>query len=111
MKSFENAHIEIQQAQIARDGGNEGRARVLARRAAGLAVRDYLLLKYQISLPGSLFDHLAGQRSRDLLPPQLAESLNRLCLKVNEQFQLPAGVDLIADANAVVSLLEANLEE
>ena len=111
MKPLTSAWTELQHAHEARASGFEGRARVCARRAAGLAIREYLIEKHNISQSVSLFDLIVDQTVRDLLPPQLLESLDRLSLRVNEQFQLPAGVDLISDAKLVITLLEAKLED
>ena len=36
-------HIEFERAASARRKGNEGQARVCARRAAGIAIREYLI--------------------------------------------------------------------
>lgn len=111
MKPFEDAWNELQHASEARTSGFEGRARVCARRSAGLGVREYLIEKYNIFPSNSLFNLLVDQNIRDLLPQQIIDSLDQLSLRVNEQFQLPAGVDLISEAKIVISLLEANLED
>ncbi len=111
MKPFENAWNELQHAREARAAGFEGRARVCARRSAGFAIREYLIKKHKIFPSISLFNLLVDQSVRDILPPQVIVSLDRLFLKVNEQFQLPGGVDLISDAKLVISLLEAKLED
>ncbi len=111
MRTIDNAWIELQHACEARAAGFEGRARVCARRAAGMAIKEYLTEKNNNVRSDSLFNLIVDQAARDLLPPQLFESLDRLSLKVNEQFQLPAGVDLISEAKLVVTLLEAKLED
>ena len=111
MKPFEDAWNELQHASDTRTSGFEGRARVCARRSAGLAVREYVIVKHKIFPSNSLFNLLVDQSIRGLLPQQLIDSLDRLSLRVNEQFQLPAGVDLISEAKLVISLLEANLED
>lgn len=111
MRSIENAWIELQHAREARTSGFEGRSRVCARRAAGLAIKEYLIQKHNIFLSSSLFDLITDQSLREHLPPQLSDPLDRLSLKVNEEFQLPAGVDLLSDAKLVITLLETKLEE
>jgi hypothetical protein len=111
VRTIENAWIELQHALEARASGLEGRARVCSRRAAGLAIKEFLIEKYNNYHSNSLFDLIVDQTIRDFLPPQLFDSLDRLSLKVNEQFQLPTGVDLISDAKLVITLLEAKLED
>jgi len=76
-----------------------------------MAIREYLIEEYNIFRSDSLFNLLVDQSVRDLLPPQLIDSLDRLSLKVNEQFQLPPDVDLISEAKIVISLLESKLED
>lgn len=108
---MENAWTELQHAREARASGFEGRARVCARRAAGLAIREYLIQNPKSFRSISLFDLIADKTVRDLLPPKIFDPLQRLSLRVNEQFQLPAGVDLISDAKLVITLLETKLED
>ena len=105
------AEIELNKARAARQKGNEGMSRVLSRRAAGLAIRDYLdfsdfdrgflSLNMLIKLP----------EIRKHLPVSTHEALNRLCTRVEMNYQLPTGFDLILDAQFVIEQLsESNGE-
>ena len=96
---------EFQMAEAARARGNEGQARVCARRAAGVAIREYMtrhgiqvvspsaveLLKTLVDLP----DVSAVARS----------SAAYLTLRVDEGFKLPPGVDLIREAHLLCEQL------
>lgn len=88
---------EIANAQAARQAGNEGKARVCARRAAGLVAAEYLH-RNQLPLSGpSAYDHLRRLQSLPGLPIQTAEIVERLLLRVSKDFNLPVQADLIED--------------
>ncbi len=97
-------------AQAARAVGNEGRARVCARRAAGLAARDFL--NRQSITPGrpaqgnprnsSAYETLQTLAAFPGLAPHLRQAALHLTMRVSGEFQLPAGIDLIAEANQLI---------
>ncbi len=89
---------ELQQAEAAREAGNEGMARVCARRAAGIAAGEYLC-RHGLSLA----DPSAYVRLKFLLqlpqtPPAVQEVLNHFLMRVNLDRSLPIPADLIAEA-------------
>jgi len=89
---------EFEKADEARRRGNEGQARVCARRAAGIAIREYL--RRQGIRPPSLsaYDLLNLVKSDAQLSPALKLIAEHLTLRVNEEFRLPVNADLIAEA-------------
>ena len=90
--------VEFDRAEGARAKGNEGQARVCARRAAGIAVREYLDRK-GIPAPGSSAVDLLNLLKEDpLLSPDLKRIVDHLTLRVTEEFKLPVDVDLVAEA-------------
>jgi len=89
---------EITRAQQARQRGNEGQARVCARRAAGIAVREHLKRKGTPSSNPSAIDLLNLIKDDPILSPELKLIASHLTLRVNEEFKLPVKVDLIAEA-------------
>lgn len=93
-----NYKTEIDQAKNARALGNEGMARVCARRAAGIVIGEYLLLQGISSPSASAYDRLRILAGLSDLPEDLQESTRRLLLRVNTNHQLPAEADLISDA-------------
>ena len=96
---------EIQNAYKARQDGNEGRARVCARRAAGLVAEQYLH-KRQIPVSGpSAYDHLRCLQSVPDLPHQAVEISERLLLRVTKDFKLAVQADLIDDALELSNIL------
>ena len=95
MSRFEE---EIQQAETARRNGNEGMARVCARRAAGVIAASYLKQRGILTADCAAYDCL-----RELLTlPDLAEDVRERTTHfvecVNTEYQLPSQADLITDA-------------
>jgi hypothetical protein len=89
---------ELERAEQARARGNEGQARVCARRAAGIATREYLT-RQGIRPPSvSAYDLLNQLKSDPRLSPDLRTIAEHLTLRVNEEFKLPVEADLIAEA-------------
>lgn len=95
-----NADIaaELERAEQARARGNEGQARVCARRAAGIAIREYLQRKGPASSSPSAMDLLNLIKDDPNLSPDLKRIADHLTLRVNEEFRLPIQADLIAEA-------------
>ena len=89
---------EFEKAGQARARGNEGQARVCARRAAGIAVREYFLRRGQHIRTPSAYDLLNFLVEDPTLPDELRRSAQYLTLRVNEEFKLPVDVDLISEA-------------
>ena len=89
---------ELARAETARASGNEGQARVCARRAAGIVVREYIarhnlrpagssaydLLRYMVSLPG--------------LAPVVYPVVEHFLVRITTDHTLPIQADLIEDA-------------
>lgn len=98
-----NAELEL--AEQARRRGNEGRARVCARRAAGIAARVYLDGHGRRSRSSSAYEVLRLLADDLGLPPDLRQAAEYLTLRVNEEFKLPVNVDLIAEARKLCEKL------
>ena len=95
---LEKIEKEFQLAEQARAKGNEGQARVCARRAAGIAVRDYLTRKGTPPRSASAYDLLNLIKNDSILPPDLKLVADHLTLRVTEEFKLPVDIDLVAEA-------------
>ena len=89
---------ELERAERARARGNEGQARVCARRAAGIAAREYLARRGENVRTPSAYDLLNVLKDDPHLPPDLKLVAEHLTLRVNEEFKLPVDVDLIVEA-------------
>jgi hypothetical protein len=106
--------IEMEMADTARNAGNEGRARVCARRAAGLAARDFLSL-HLVNPDERVQDRSRSNSAIGALQslaafPGLATDLKRaavnLTMRVTPDFQLPDGIDLIDEAHKLIGGLK-----
>src|SRR5688572_28040851 len=90
--------IEFDRAVQTRARGNERQARVCARRAAGIAIREYLT-RQRIRLPSSSGYNLVHLIKDDPhLSPDLKQIAEHLTLRVTEEFKLPVDADLVAKA-------------
>jgi len=99
---------EFERAVQARAKNNEGQARVCARRAAGIAIREYLT-RHGTHIPStSAYDLLNLIKEDTLLSPDLKMVADHLTLRVTEEFKLPVEADLIAEARLLCDWLLNN---
>lgn len=89
---------EFNKAAQARGRGNEGQARVCARRAAGIAIREYLTRRGIRPPSASAYDLLNLIKDDALLSPDLKLIADHLTVRVTEEFKLPVDVDLVEEA-------------
>ena len=89
---------EFERAEQARARGNEGQARVCARRAAGIAIREYLTRQGVRPPSVSAYDLLNFLKEDPHLPADLKLIADHLSLRVTEEFKLPIQADLVAEA-------------
>jgi len=88
---------ELDQAVAARASGNEGMARVCARRAAGIVISEYLQ-RHGYPNPGpSAYDRLTLFNTLPDVDDQLKEITSHFLLKVTIDHDLPINVDLISE--------------
>lgn len=91
------ASSELSQAVAARNNGNEGMARVCARRAAGLIIGEFLQRR-QINSPGpSAYDRLRLLLDLPDVSMQARIIAQHLVKRVNQDFNLPVEADLIEE--------------
>jgi len=96
---------ELEAAEQARAQGNEGKARVCARRAGGMAASQYLYRGGIIPPGRGAYDHLRFLQTQPNLSSSIQDAIEHLLLRVNEDFQLPPGIDLIHDARFLIETL------
>ena len=94
----EKIKVEFERAETARAKSNEGQARVCARRAAGIAIREYYARRGQSVRTPSAYDLLQLIADETQLSPELKQSAVYLTLRVTEEFKLPVDVDLVDEA-------------
>lgn len=89
---------EFERAEAARARGNEGQTRVCARRAAGIAIREYYARRGQAVRTPSAYDFLQLLAEEPHLSPDLKQAAYYLTLRVTEEFKLPVDVDLLTES-------------
>jgi len=100
---------ELDAARAARAAGNEGRARVHARRAAGIAARMYQAVYFPSGPRLNGFRHLQ-HIARDInLPEDIRNAAARLTARVKPDHTLPHDEDPLKDAALLVQELLARL--
>jgi HEPN domain-containing protein len=96
---------EFEMAENARARGNEGQARVCARRAAGIALRETFRRRGMAARSSSAYDLLGEFMGLDETPADLREIAGYLTLRVTEEFKLPLEVDLVEEARTLCERL------
>jgi hypothetical protein len=96
---------ELQHAEQARAGGNEGMARVCARRAAGMAIGEYFRLQGLTSPGPSAYDRLRYLLGLPAVPQNVRRAAENLITRINVEGMLPVEADLIADARKIAEEL------
>ena len=89
---------ELQSAQNARSAGNEGQARVCARRAAGIVAGEYLDRLGIRTNSSSAYDMLVQLQAIKLDDLAISRVVSELLMQVDIDHKLPEDVDLITDA-------------
>jgi hypothetical protein len=88
---------ELNRATAARTAGNEGMARVCARRAAGIVTGVYLDRR-GLGSTNSAYDHLSLLSSLPDISDEVKEVSQHFLVRITPDHLLPMNVDLIAEA-------------
>jgi hypothetical protein len=102
MELIPEIQTELEKAQAAHSAGNEGRARVCARRAAGIAARRFLTRHGVLIGNGSAYQALQVLTTFPGLAPGLKQAAVYLTLRVSTEFTLPGDIDLISEARILI---------
>jgi len=102
---------ELTRAKKARQEGYEGRARVYARRAAGVAIREFLALRGISAPAASAYELLVYLLEASDISDNVRKAAQHLTMQVSKDFDLPAEVDLVDEARRLAQALEAELKE
>ena len=98
---------ELAQAHKARAMGNEGQARVCARRAAGIAIRGWYRHRLGSGWQGDALKQLQRLQTDVLEPENVRAAARRLTTVVDVDHRLPFGDDPIEDARNIVAFMSA----
>ena len=93
---------ELAQARKAREAGNEGQARVCARRAAGIAIREWYKRRIGSGWSGDALKQLQRLQEDRLVPEAIRAAARRLTTKVDLDHKLPFEDDPIEDARRII---------
>jgi hypothetical protein len=96
---------EVKGAFMARSDGNEGMARVCARRAAGIIIGEYLNQHGYTGVSNGAYDRLSLFTNLNEVDEKYKEVAKHFLMRVNPDHNLPMKVDLISE----VIWLEENL--
>ncbi|HSR46771.1 MAG TPA: hypothetical protein VLL77_02170 [Anaerolineales bacterium] len=102
---LEEIRRELSQAERSRRNGQEGRARVCARRAAGWTIGRFYRSTTGDDPPSSALTLLRWYRDLPEAPGPLRAAAGRLTVAVNEDHRLPHPEDPLEDARSLVRAL------
>jgi hypothetical protein len=92
---------EFDKATEARIKKNEGQSRVCARRAAGIAIREYFTRRGTQPPNTSAMDLMNMLQEEANLPADISTIIDHLTVRVTEEFNLPVQADLVAEARVL----------
>jgi hypothetical protein len=96
---------EISRAENARSEGNEGMARVCARRAVGIVLGEYFR-RFQIPLESpSAYDRLRFIEKMPDISDNLLTKIQHFLVRVTSDYTLPVDADLITEAQQIRRIL------
>ena len=101
----EAANLELQRALSSRREGNEGKARVCARRAAGLAIRVHFEEQEESIPTTNAFRILKWFADQPHFSDELRGAANRLTVHVTQDHKLPHREDPLEDAKIFISTM------
>lgn len=101
---------ELNWAENARLAGNEGKARVCARRAAGAALRAWFEYLSDQEVDSSAYASLNHLAQLKLVPADIKEIADRLLTRVAPDYTLPVQTDLIADARKLIAWVSDQIQ-
>jgi len=96
---------EINMATNARSEGNEGKARVCARRAVGIVLGEYFQRNHILLDSPSAYNRLRFIGRTPNIPDDLKTKIQHFLVRVNSDFSLSIDTDLITEAQQVREIL------
>jgi hypothetical protein len=107
----DSAHRELLKSRKAAEDKLAGRSRVAARRAAGIALAEYNRLEQFTRETDNYYDLLQSLLKHPGVPQNIQQATQRLCQRVDEQYNLPDDFHLINDAEILVKFVESQTAE
>lgn len=106
LRDDERIELELKAAETAMVAGLEGRSRVCARRAAGIAAASFLKEK-GLHVPANSIDCIALLAAQPDISPRMREIATHLVMRVDESHRLPPGIDLVGEVRELLIELES----
>ena len=100
---------ELPSARQAFDSGNEGKGRVCARRAAGIALTWFLSTHPRHSWGTDAMTQLLHLKDDSSFPQDVREAASRLTARIIEQFSYPFKTSPLEDSNIIVLHIPASM--
>ncbi len=107
----EEINRELAIALSAQANGNHGRARVCARRAAGVAIGWYLRMIPHQGWGENVMSRLEHLKADNSFPENVRDAADRLSMKITNQFSYPSGHDPVRDAGMIIACIRGVLGE
>ena len=102
---------ELAAAEVAWKDGNEGKARVCARRAVALATEAWLASLPHPPWRGDGMEHLRQIQRHASFPLPIRQAAERLSTTVPRRYAAPFTIDPRADARVIIEYLAPNTKE
>lgn len=102
-EAWKKTSVELQRAEKARAAGNEGRARVCARRAAGWAIDFHLVERLGMPHNQDALKLLQNFQDHPEMPGELRAAARRLTTRVTPDYRLPHHQDPLEDARTIIA--------
>lgn len=99
---------ELSAAKQARDDGNEGKARVCARRAVAAAVESWTARRGEPAGQANAMASLRRIQQEGTFPLPVRQAAERLTTAVSQRHEAPFTTDPITDASLIISHLSAD---
>jgi len=103
---IEKIEKELENARSARNAGNEGRARVCARRAAGFAIAWMRNSNGKQVNENDSLNLLRSIETDEVVPAEVRDACKRLTAKVTADFRYPFPTDPIDDARIIIEYVK-----
>lgn len=106
---LDSIEAELKRALQAQAEGKAGRARVCARRAAGLVIRAYYQRRDGAGWGGDALTQLARLQQDEAVPAAIRAAAARLTTTVDFDHQLPFDDDPVKDARGIIGFVTPEL--
>lgn len=101
---------ELIAAEDARNAGNEAKARVCARRAAGLAIETFYHSHGHPLKDSSAISSIRALQADAQANPGWKEIAGLLLTRVNEDYSFPSQLDVIGETRRLIAEIENSLK-